>query len=214
LAQEIKRNVELVALSGQWKERFLAKIETWESETSRTTDEQIQKLNKELANLKAKIDRINNGFADGSLDIQEFKELKNPLIPRKVELEQAIVALQKGKTNRLEPLKNWVLQANQAEKLALENDWLEMKSFLQNVGSNRLLRDQTLTVSFKKPWNLLAETVVATRSAGADFSSNSVWWNTVKVVRTMFEQENRYIYIPDLQAMMLRFATPHSNTLL
>jgi hypothetical protein len=30
---------------------------------------------------------FNTGFADGSLDLQEFKEIKNPLIPKKVELE-------------------------------------------------------------------------------------------------------------------------------
>jgi hypothetical protein len=48
------------------------------------------------------------------LDIQEFKELKNPLVPKKVELEEQIAVLEKSKTNRLEPLRNWILEANQA----------------------------------------------------------------------------------------------------
>ena len=48
-----------------------------------------------LASLKAKIDRLNNGFTEGSMDIDEFKELKNPLIPKKVELEQQIIAFGK-----------------------------------------------------------------------------------------------------------------------
>jgi len=39
-----------------------------------------------------------------------------------------------------------------------------MKSFLQKVGSNRILRAQTLTVSFIKPWDSLAETHLAVRS--------------------------------------------------
>jgi hypothetical protein len=52
---------------------------------------------------------------------------------------------------QLEPLKTFILEANQAEKWASDENWLEMKSFLKKVGSNRHLRAQTLTVSFKKP---------------------------------------------------------------
>ena len=56
----------------------------------------------------------NNPLPIDALDIQEFKELKNPLVPKKVELEEQIAVLEKSKTNRLEPLRNWILEANQA----------------------------------------------------------------------------------------------------
>jgi len=78
--------------------------------------------------------------------------------------------------NRLEPLRNWVLEANQAQKWAFDENWVEMKSFLQKVGSNRLLRAQTLTVSFKKPWISLAETNVTLRSVSDVSVQNSEWW--------------------------------------
>jgi hypothetical protein len=58
------------------------------------------------------------------LDIEEFKELKNPLVPRKVELEQQIVALQTSKANWLEPMRSWILEANQAEKAVSSDNWL------------------------------------------------------------------------------------------
>ena len=120
---------------------------------------------------------ITKGVAEGSLDIHEFKELKNPLVPRKAGLEQQIVALEKSKTNRLEPLRNLILAANQAQQWVSEDNWLEMKSFLGRVGSNRLLRAQTLTVSFKKPWNCLAETTVSARSATDVSQQSSNWWS-------------------------------------
>jgi hypothetical protein len=66
-----------------------------------------------------------------------------------VELEQQMAGLHKRQASRLESLRNWILEANQAEEWVSSENWLEMKSFLQNVGSNRLLRAQTLTVSFK-----------------------------------------------------------------
>jgi len=176
-AQEVKRNVELVALPDEWKERFLARVETWETESAERNQSQIERLKSDLAVIKVKIDRINNGFADGSLDVQEFKELKNPLVPQKVALEHQIIALERGKINRLEPLRNWILQANQAGKWVSDESWLEMKSFLTDAGSNRRLRAQTLTVSFKKPFDLLAETNESARSAPDDFSQTSKWWS-------------------------------------
>jgi hypothetical protein len=59
--------------------------------------------------------------------------------------------LEKSKANRLEPLRNWILEANALNMAVINNDGLKMKSFLQQDGSNRLLRAQTLTVSFKNP---------------------------------------------------------------
>ena len=123
------------------------------------------------------VTRVNNGFADGSLDIQEFKEFKNPFVPKKVELEEQIAVLERSKTNRLEPLRNWILEANQAEKTVSSDNWLEMKSFLQKVGSNRLLRAQTLTVAFKKPFDSLAENTVAVRSTTDISAQSSKWWS-------------------------------------
>ena len=175
--EEVRRNATLATIPDEWKERFLARIETWEAEASEAKQQKIDQLTTELAALKAKINRINDGFADGSLNIVEFKELKNPLVPRKVELELEIIVLEKSKANRLEPLKKWVVEANKAEKAVSEDNWLEMKSFLQKVGSNRLLRSQTLTVSFTKPASLLAETNFAVRSTNDVSARNSIWWS-------------------------------------
>jgi len=49
------------------------------------------------------VTRVNNGFADGSLDIQEFKEFKNPFVPKKVELEEQIAVLKRNKQIGLNP---------------------------------------------------------------------------------------------------------------
>ncbi len=97
-------------------------------------------------------------------------------MPLKVGLEQQIVALERSRVNRLEPLRNFILRANTALKWINEDNWSEMKSFLQNVGSNRLLRAQTLTIEFIKPAQLLAETNLAVRRTTDVSERNSKWW--------------------------------------
>ena len=173
---EVKRNAQLVTIPDEWKEKFLARVETWESEVSIEKQKKIDSLKSEFTSLKSKIDRLNNAFTDGTIDIDEFKELKNPLVPKKVELEQQIIALEKSKANRLEPLRNWILEANALNLAVVNDDWLKMKSFLERVGSNRLLRAQTLTVSFKKPFDLLAETSLAIRNTSDVSERCSRWW--------------------------------------
>jgi hypothetical protein len=59
----------------------------------------------------------------------------------------------------------------------------------QNTFCSRLLRAKTLTVSFKKPWEYLAETNRASRVAG-DFSEGySRWWTLLDKARTHFDAD-------------------------
>ena len=175
-AEEVKRNVALMAIPDDWKEKFLAKIELWQNEESEARQRYVDRIKAELATLKSKIDRLNTAFTEGGLELSEFKQLKNPLIVQKAVLEQQLAKAEKGDASPIEPLKNLVLEANQAQKWAFEDNWLEMKSFLQKVGLNRFVRSQTLTVSFKKHWISLAETTVAAQRAASESERNSIWW--------------------------------------
>ncbi len=174
--EEIKRNTQLVALPDDWKDRFLAKVEIWELEAGEATQKQIACFKEDIAALKSKLTRINHAFTEGQLEFEEYKELKNPLVQNKAELEQKLIALERDKTGRLEPVKEWIFQANQAVKWVFEENWMEMKSFLKKVGSNRLLKAQTITVEFKKPWILLAETNISVRSTNDISQQYSEWW--------------------------------------
>jgi site-specific DNA recombinase len=173
---EVKRNTFTASIPDEWFEKFSARIETWEAEASNDKQAEIERIKAELAKVKSKIDRLNNAFANGSLEIDEFKELKNPLIPIKTGLEQKLAELEHSKANRLEPLKNFIFEANMAQKWAKEENWQEMRAYLKKHGSNRILRAQTLTVTFKKPASLLAETVLDVQRTNELSSQCSKWW--------------------------------------
>jgi hypothetical protein len=110
------------------------------------------------------------------------------LIVQKAVLEQKLAKAKRGQASPIEPLKNFILEANQAQKWVLGDNFLEMKSFLQKVGLNREIRSQTLTVSFKKPFDSLAETVVAVRDLADENSRCSRWWWPLKLARIFFDE--------------------------
>ncbi len=157
-ATEVKRNIALVSLPSELKERFLAKVEIWEQEGAAAAEGQLAHLRDELKALLQRIDRLNTAFADDALELAEFKEMKNPLVAKKIELEAKIASIPKRNPNRLEPLRNWIFEANALENTLSGENLPEMKKFLQKRGSNRVLHEKKLTVSFVNPWKSMAET--------------------------------------------------------
>ena len=84
----------------------------------------VDHIKAELAALKTKIDRLNLAFTESGIELAEFKELKNPLIVQKADLEQKLAIAEKGQASPIEPLKNLIFEANKAQKWVFENNWL------------------------------------------------------------------------------------------
>jgi len=176
MAKEIRRNVELVTIPDEWREKFLAKIDVWESDGTETATRLVEETRTALATVKTKIARLTDLYLEEGIPLDEFKEKKNPLMQEKVQLEQKILKLERAKVNRLEPLRNWINEANQAQNWAFTENWTEMKSFLQKVGSNRQLKAKTLSVEFIKPFNSLAETNIFVKQSANVSAQSSNWW--------------------------------------
>ena len=76
-------------------------------------------------------------------------------------------------------MRNWIIEANQAENLIKQENLSEMKDFLVSIGSNRRVTAGMLLAEFKMPWRDLAETGARARTFGAgkvNLSSNSELW--------------------------------------
>jgi hypothetical protein len=112
--------------------------------------------------------------------------MKNPLIVAKVGLEQEIKTLERPFVARLEPdqLKTLILQTAQVENWVSENNMAELKTFLLRVGSNRVLRGQTLTVAFKEPWNFLVTAIAECQKTDDAVTRNSLMWRFFSRNRT------------------------------
>ena len=57
--------------------------------------------------------------------------------------------------NWIEPLRNWINTAHHAEKLALSNDFYEIKSLTEKIGTNRRLLSRKTEFEFVRPFDLI-----------------------------------------------------------
>ena len=136
----------------------------------------ILQFKAELSRVKTKIDRLTDAYLDTTLELIEFQEKKNSLMKQKKDIEEKLYDFERKGHHWLELTRNWILEANSAENLALQVDYTGMKDFLQKIGSNRRLAASTLSVDFKKPWNFLHNLSDSHCKSEADTAINQKWW--------------------------------------
>jgi len=88
-----------------------------------------------------------------------------------------------GGNHWLELTRNWILEANQAKNLVLQDNFSEMKNYLKKIGSNRRLAAGRLEIDFKNPFALLAKLPAEARGAmptgrqeAPSEATNLIWW--------------------------------------
>jgi len=95
---------------------------------------------------------------------------------KKKTLEEKLSNFERKGNQWLELTRNWVIEANQAQNLALREDHVGMKNFLKKIGLNRQITGQKLSMNFRKPWSNLENAPISARSAERNSTSNSLGW--------------------------------------
>jgi len=199
LVEQLKNKISKVALCEDWKEKMLAKVEMWEKENIQSSQSFAQNLEKEIKETEQKLDRLVNAFLDGSIEKETYLAKKDELIKTKTALLQKKDDFGRKGNNWIEPLRNWILFASQAEKLASSNEFDEIKSFVEKIGTNRRLLDRKLIFDFVRPFDLIPkykEICEASRAEGdtacggqsPQYSKYLAWSQLLDKVRTFFEQ--------------------------
>jgi hypothetical protein len=129
--------------------------------------EKGEKLTK-VKNLKDKITKINEKtnslldlHLDGELSKEDYKAKKNSLLNQKISFQEEIKDLETGgdclETGALELELNFLNTCNQADNFIKEKKYPELNLLLQEIGSNRIIKDQKLEILFNKPFDFLAQ---------------------------------------------------------
>ena len=155
LVEQLKNKILKVALCEDWKEKMLAKVEMWEKENIQSSQSFAQNLEKEIKESEQKLDKLVNAFLDGSIEKETYLAKKDELIKTKTDLNKKRADFGRKGNNWIEPLKDWILSAHHAEKLASSNDFDEIKSFAEKIGTNRRLLDRKLIFDFVRPFDLI-----------------------------------------------------------
>jgi hypothetical protein len=117
----------------------------------------------------------------------EYVSKKHDLVNRKAELRGKLESFAENRRNRFEPAIRFVLEAKHGGKLLVEGNPEQKRDFLKKIGSNLQVREKALGVTFKSPWQFVADFNSATAPVFADNESSltgvnwrSVWFFSTK----------------------------------
>ena len=187
-AEQIKEMCQKVSLPDEWREKFLAKLETESVEARHSSDLFAQNLRDQISAIKIRLERLTDAYLGEALELVEYQEKKNVLMAEKKTIEEKLSDFERKGNHWLELMRNWIIEANQAENLSKQENPSRMRDFLVSIGSNRRLSAGMLLADFKTPWNFLAETNAEGRSPEATSSANQIWWCLFEKVRTHFAE--------------------------
>ncbi len=174
-AEQVKQYVQKVSLPDVWRNRFSDKLANWEKDGRHTSELFVQNLKVKISKVKAKMSRLLDAHLEGLLELDEFQAKKNTLLEQKADLQGKLKDFEQKGNHWVELTRNWILASNQAKNLASTENFHEMKNFLKKIGSNRVIQDQQLCITFKKPWNYLAETIFSARARRAAAANTEMW---------------------------------------
>jgi len=179
LAEQVKGLCQKVSLPDEWRDKFLHRLDAENAESRQSSDLFVQNLKNDISAITARLSRLTDAYLGEALELGEYLERKNALMSEKKSLEEKLSDFERKGTQWLELMRNWIIEANQAENLIRAENLSGMKDFLVDIGSNRRIAAGILAGEFKMPWHFLAEMPLHARGSaarGLRSSSNQIWW--------------------------------------
>jgi len=186
MEKQARETIADVALPQNWAEDWYKWLERDVELERSNAEKNLNKLNLELEDSDRKLNILLDSYLDQVIDAEIYKNKKNEIFDKKLELKEKIAKMESGVSSWLEPMKEFIDRALQSQKIArAKNTKEDLAIFIKTVGSNFFLTDRRLSVSFKKGFNV----VQSQRQAFGGFfdpSSYSQNVETYEKIRTSF----------------------------
>ena len=162
--KQVSEIISKVALRKSWADFMLRKVDKWQIEERKTNALAVENNKMKLSKNESRLSKLLDAHLDGLLESEEYQNKKAELLKEKLALKQKIA--RKG-NQWLEPLKNWIIDAHQANNLLLAENFEAKAELLQKIGSNRIFQAQQISITFEKAWKILSKWNAEARSAEA-----------------------------------------------
>ena len=155
LVEQLRAELQKISLSDAWAASGFAQLKEWENEERGEVRSFAQNLEKSLSLNKTKLDKVVNLFLEGLIEKENYLQKKDELIKEKIDLESNKVGFGQKSGGWVEPMKLWLESAHNAHKLAFSNNFYEVKSLIEKIGSNRLLENKKVVITWVQPFDIL-----------------------------------------------------------
>jgi hypothetical protein len=146
-------------LPREWAEEMerMAQQDAQEAEQSATVS--VSALRANIAVLNEKIARLTDLFVEQDIERGDYLARKRALVDERRQLEEQVLKFERNAAHWLEPLREWINEAQTMRKIAQSEDLPLKKSSLQKIfGSNLTLHAREARGTAKMHWLSLPPT--------------------------------------------------------
>jgi|SRR5579872_57067 len=144
-------------LPPEWAEELLKMTEKDNQESARSVAVVVQELRRKIGETDIKLQRLLDAYLEQDIEREHYRDEKNALVSEKKSLEEQIARLERNRNIWLEPLKNWLKDAQTLDGIN-QNPSLSFKKFFSQkvFGSNLLLQNKKVVSVAQTQWAALA----------------------------------------------------------
>ena len=153
LIKQLTTSLSNIALPTSLAKKWLKRTDEEYEKDRKNCDQKIKELGEQLKEVDLKTSRLLDLYLEQKLSEELYKKKQNEFFVEKEQLETQLRKTKKGGSYWLEPMKEFIDCALQAQKIARkENTNQQIRDLLQKVGSNFFLDQKQIQVEYKKPF--------------------------------------------------------------
>ncbi len=156
-AEQLRKQLQTISLCERYTDWILEQVDKWEKEEKGDSQSEIQNLTEKIKASEARLERLIESYLDGDIPKEMYLKQKDKIMRATLALKEKMKDFEKGRNNWVEPLRSWILDTKQADFLAKDGSFSELKSFVQKIGTNHTVRDKTAHFSVSAPSAFVAQ---------------------------------------------------------
>jgi len=157
LASQIKERLQTISLCDRYTDWMLQQINEWEQEEHSASQSEVQRLTDEIKASEARMEKLVSTYLDSDIPKEIYLAQKDKTMRTTLALRTKLKDAERGEKNWIEPLRVWVNDTKQAAFLSSSTDFSAIRSFVQKIGTNPMVRDKTARFAVPAPSRFIAQ---------------------------------------------------------
>ncbi len=158
--RQLSSLIQKVSLPKDWAEELLKMAENEHGESAQSLTACVKEKEAKISSLSKRLERLLTGYLDQDIEKEIYRVEKGKLILQKKSLEEEITNLSHKQNDWLEPMKEWIKDAQSLDKIASDDDLFAKKVKAKEIfGSNLLLGEKTVRASAPNSDSFLANSL-------------------------------------------------------
>ena len=162
LDKQLSALIKSVSLPKDWAEELNRMALEEHKNSAQSLTACVKEKGNRISEISEKLERLLTGYLDQVIDQVDYTSQKAKLLSEKKSLEEEIYNLSHKQNNWLEPMKEWIKDAQNLDKIASDCDLFAKKVAAKEIfGSNLLLQNKTVRACALKSVSKSGETAWA-----------------------------------------------------